>query len=404
MQNKNCYIILLIAACLAFGLMIRTAAADSYYSTIGLGLPKYYVSQKAVGMGGAGIGVSETLTLNALNPAANDIRGITSLSVQFEYEFVNSQSDVGKTNTLNGNASGLQFMFPLKKYLTFISMVRSLTSSRYMLNTVQYSDSARYTRTIEGNGGLSAVALGVQYKYKDLVSVAGLINYNFGSINEIWKLEFDDSEYQDSKDSYNSHLSSVSYDLGLLVKPGRRWSVGLLYRTGCDLDQRTDVQLGTGYAKKYPNGKISWPSALGAGFSFSLAKMLIAVDYFSQSWSNYQVDGIKRNDFKNYWRLGGGLEYLDSSRPTDRYSRRVAYRLGAYYAQLPFSYSSGNAVDEVFITAGLSLPFSMNNGRVDMALEAGKRGNTTVFPYQENILRFSISVMGGERWFMRRNQ
>jgi hypothetical protein len=402
MQNKNSSILLLLAVCVAFWSTASTVRADSYYSSIGLGLPKYYVSQKAVGMGGAGIGVSETLTLNAMNPAANDIRGATSLSVQFEYELVNSENRLGKTTTLSGIPSGLQFVFPIKKSVTFITMISPLTSSSYMLDTEQMSDSTKYTRSINGNGGLSAAALGLQYRFKDLFSVAGLVNFNFGSINEVWRLQFDDAEYTDAKDSYNSHLSGISYDLSLLVKPNRRWSLGLVYRTGCNLSQRTDLKLGTGYSTKNPDGKITWPGAIGAGIAWSIPKMLFAFDFYSQSWSNYKVNGVKRGDFKNSWRLGGGMEYQNSSRPTDHYRRRIAYRVGAYYSQLPFSYNSGNAVDEMFITTGLSLPFSMNNGRVDLAIEAGKRGNQTAFPYQENILRFSISIMGGERWFARR--
>jgi hypothetical protein len=381
---------------------VQTAGADSYFSSIGLGLPRYFVSQKAVAMGGAGIGVAESMTLNAMNPASNDIRSATCLAVQFEYEFVRNHSQIGQVNTANGNAAGLQFMFPVKKNLTFISMLQPLTLSRYLLKAEQQADTLNFARTVKGKGGLSAGSLGLQYGYKNKVSVAGMINFNFGSMNEEWGLQFEPSDYVDTEDTYNSHLSGVSYTIGLLAKPATAWSVGLIYQTGSDLTHKTDISSSSGYSESQPSGKIAYPAAYGLGLSWTIAKTQWALDYYVQDWSRYRVDGKERDDFRAYRRIGGGLEWLRSNRSTDSYGRRVAWRFGLYYAQLPFANTAGEAVSEKFITTGMSLPFQMNNGRIDMALEIGRRGDQSLFPFQENIYRFSVSVVGGERWFMRR--
>jgi len=381
---------------------IQVGWADSYYSSIGLGLPRYFVSQKAAGMGGAGIGIAETLSLNAMNPAANEINSATCLAIQFEYEYANSQSDIGKVNTANGNAAGVQFMFPVKKRLTFISLIQPLTISRYLLKAEQRADTLDFARTIKGNGGLSVGSLGLQYGLRDKVYFAALINFNFGSVNEEWDLLFDQADYLDSKDRYNSHLSGLSYDLGLWLKPFKRWALGGVYKTGCDLDQRTDIRAGSGYTETLPKGTIHYPQAFGVGCSYAVASWQWAVDYYLQNWSRYRVNGRLREDFKDYQRFSAGVEWLRSNRPTERYSQRIAYRLGVYYAQLPYTNSSGNSVNEKFVTAGLSLPFQMNNGRVEFAVEAGVRGDRSQFLYQENVYRFTISLMGGERWFIRR--
>ena len=104
--------------------------ADSYYSSIGLGLPKYMVSTKASGMGGAGIGVMDRIALNSLNPATLNIQGMTTLGVNFEYEISDNQSNVGSAVTRYGNAMGMQFIVPLQKKVTLYIMLRPLTNSR----------------------------------------------------------------------------------------------------------------------------------------------------------------------------------------------------------------------------------------------------------------------------------
>ncbi len=377
----------------------RPARADSYYSSFGLGVPRYYVSQKATGMGGAGIGIVDPFALNTMNAAANHTGVATCLGVQFDYEWVQSASPLGDVQTANGNAAGVQFMFPLKNQLTFISLLRPLTISRYMLEAELKADTLAYSQIIKGNGGLSAGSLGLQYNLKDRVMVAGLINFNFGTVKEEWKYTFVPSGYVNSDDQYNSHLSGITYDLGMLLKPVQRLGVGLVYKTGSDLKQKTDISASSGFSQTLPEGTIHYPSAFGFGVSLSLAKTVWALDYYQQDWSAYRVNGASREAFKDYQRIGGGVEYLRSNRPTDRYAQRIAWRFGAYYAQLPYTNAAGDAVSERFITTGVSLPFKRDNGRVDMAVEFGLRGEQTHFLYEEKILRFSVSVMGRERWF-----
>jgi len=375
------------------------ARADSYYSSFGLGLPRYYVSQKATGMGGAGIGIADPFALNTMNAAANQTGVATCLGVQFDYEWVQSASTLGEVQTANGNAAGVQFIFPLKNRITFISLLRPLTISRFMLKADLKADTLTYSHIIKGNGGLSAGSLGLQYNLNDRVMVAGLINFNFGTIKEEWQYTFAPSGYVNSDDQYNSHLSGITYDLGVLLKPVQRLGVGLIYKTGRDLKQKTDISASSGFSQTLPEGTIRYPGAFGFGVSLSVAKTVWALDYYQQDWSAYRVNGVSREAFKDYQRIGGGVEYSQSSRPTDRYLQRIAWRLGAYSAQLPYANAAGDAVGEQFITAGVSLPFKRDNGRIDMAVELGLRGERTHFLYEEKILRFSVSVMGRERWF-----
>lgn len=387
---------------LGLAALLQPVLADSFYSSVGLGMPKYFVSPKASGMGGAGIGVSEFMTMNVMNPAANDIRYATCLGVQFEFELINNSSTISEVSTRNGNAAGMQFMFPLKTNVAFISYLRPLTVSRYILEATQSEGQVPYTQTITGNGGLSTAGLGLQYIYKERISIASVINFNFGSVNESWNLSFSSDEYVDAADKFNSHFSGASVDLGLLVKPVNKLSLGLVYKGSADLLQRTDIIYGSGYTFKQEDGHIIYPQAWGGGMSLALNKLTLALDYFHQQWSRYEVNGRTRDDFKDFNRLSAGVEYLRSSKTTDRYSHRVSWRLGGYLATLPVVGANGDALTEKVLTFGTTLPFMMNNGRIDLGFELGVRGNQSQFLYREAIYRFTAGVAGGERWFMRR--
>jgi hypothetical protein len=277
-----------------------------------------------------------------------------------------------------------------------------LTASKYTLRAEQTEGAVPYTQTIKGNGGLSTAGLGLQYRYKELFSIASVINFNFGSVNESWNLSFSSDEYVDAADKFNSHLSGTSVDIGLLLKPMRKLTLGMVYKGSTDLLQRTDVTYGSGYVFKQQDGHISYPASWGSGFSLAVRKVNFAADYFSQLWSNYKVNGIARDDFKDYQRFSLGAEYLRSSKTTDKYGHRVSYRLGGYIANLPISSPDGNGLTEKMVTLGMTLPFMMNNGRIDLGLELGVRGNQSQFLYREAVYRFTAGVAGGERWFSRR--
>jgi hypothetical protein len=378
--------------------------ADSYYSSIGLGLPKYIVSTKANGMGGAGIGVMDRMALNSLNPATINIQGMTTLGVNLEYEIADNKSTVGSATTLYGNAMGMQFIVPVQKKVTLMAMIRPHTSSRYTLSYPNRDTSLEYTRTIKGDGGLSSGALGLQYQYKSRLSIAALADFYFGTFNEQWKYDFAKSEYRDGADEFNSHLWGLGYDLSAFLKVTKLISLGGVYRSTSKLNMETGITLANTLSIDADSNKIKidYPAAYGLGVSFTLKKWLLAADFYTQRWNQYKNDGQKVAGLEAFTRYSLGAEYVDARSPLERYSRRIAWRLGGYFSQLPFTNAEGENVHEMFISAGIGLPFAVTVGQVDLAFEIGKRGDVERFMYEDTIFRLSASLTGGERWFQRR--
>jgi len=380
-----------------------TCFADSYYSALGLGMPRYFVSPKAVGMGGAGIGVVDRFTLNAMNPAALNIGNITTVAVDFQYENVENKYSGNKITTRNGNASGFRFIVPLKAYLKMIMSLRPLAASRYVFQKRFSNDSVTYDRFVKGSGGLNAAGLGLQYIVMPGLAVGGVINFNFGSFNEEWKTEFSEPGYKNSDDKINSHLWGGGLQLGILYNPIKNLGIGVTYQSSSNLRTNTQTEFGTEGTIESETIRLSYPSALGAGVSFGFSKLVLAADFFTQFWNKYTVAGRDINNFGAFKRYSGGIEYLNSRDPLAAYGKKISYRLGGYFAQLPFKDIAGNAVKEKFMSFGLGFPFQGNQGRVDTAVEIGTRGPSSQMNSQDIVIRISGSVTGGELWFQRRH-
>ncbi len=77
-------------------------------------------------------------------------------------------------------------------------------------------------------------------------------------------------------------------------------------------------------------------------------------------------------------------------------------RAGIYYKILGLEEPVGEKVTEIFATIGLGLPIKWSAGRLDLALETGRRGSSSQNPFRENVIRFTGSITVGEKWFLRR--
>jgi hypothetical protein len=181
-------------------------------------------------------------------------------------------------------------------------------------------------------------------------------------------------------------------------------SLGGVYKSGSNMHLETSGTLGNSFKISADSNKVdvNYPAALGFGAAINLNKWLFAVDYYNQFWDEYSLDNQKRADFKSFQRVSAGIEFMESNNHLERYRRRIAYRLGGYYARLPFSNANGESVHEAFVSLGIGLPFSVTVGQVDLAIEVGKRGDVSKFMYEDTIFRLSGSLVGGERWFQRR--
>lgn len=381
--------------------LISTAYADSFYSSIGLGLPRYFVSSKAAGMGGAGVAVFDKLAINRANPAALKSYGFTRISIEFDLESVDSKHESGKVNSKYGNANGFQFLVPLRKNVSVGCGLGLVTDSRYSLALQGGDDDYIYHRRVDASGGLNRAAFNLAYNPIEQLYFGISAQFNFGKYQEEWKTDFVSSQYFDAADKISTHMTGGNYRFGAIIIPVKNLHLGISYANQATLNSGTTITHGSGEQEENLDQEVILPDEFSMGVSYTVKnKLLCAVDYTSQMWSEYQGG----SNFNNSHRIGAGIEYTPSKEYLDSYISRISYRIGAYYTKLHIVDDSGKQMSELFATIGVGLPFHMNMGRLDFAVQIGQRASLPQFPFEEKIVRFVAALSGGEYWFVRRRR
>ncbi len=353
-------------------------------------------------MGGAGLGVQQFLSYNSMNPAAVYLNNLTTISASFQAEISNNTIGNDNVTSRQGNAAGFQFGFPMyKDKMAVLASVKPLVKSQMTVDFAEQTEDYDVQRTISATGGITAASLGLNYKILPALTIGGLFNFNFGAYNEEWKTEFDNDTYMNASDNIDTHVWGAGAELGLLYKPVNFLSVGAMMRSSSELTVETIKTTGGGVTMTPIEQAALYPTSIGGGIGFDLDKFLIAADVYSQLWENYEIDGNRDESMANYLRIGGGVQFRGSDDHLAKYYQRVLVRLGASYATLPFLDENGDQVTEMYFSGGAGFPFNQNAGRIDVALEYGKRSSSDAFPYSENIIRISASVTMAEKWFQR---
>jgi hypothetical protein len=379
-----------------------TTQADSYYSVYGLGIPQYLVSSQSAGMGGAGLGVQQYLSYNSMNPAAVYLNNLTTISASFQAEISTNTIANEDVTTRQGNAAGFQFGIPMyKDKMAVLVSVKPLVKSQMTVDFAEQTEEFDLQRTISASGGITAASIGMNYKVLPSLTLGGLFNFNFGAYNEVWKTEFDNDTYLNTSDNIRTHVWGTGAELGLHFKPLKILSVGAMMKSSSNLSVETRKTTGGGVRLTPIEQTALYPTSVGGGIGVDLNKFLIAADIYTQLWKNYEIDGVKDESMANYLRIGGGLQFRGSDDYLAKYYQRVVLRLGMSYANLPFIDATGEQVTEMYFSGGAGFPFNNNAGRIDVALEYGKRSSSDAFPYSENIIRISASVTMAEKWFQR---
>jgi len=373
----------------------------SFYSSIGLGIPRYFVSGQGAGMGGTGIAVIDRLALNRSNPAALQTFGLTRVSVEFEAESIDAKHEMGKVNSKYMNANGFHFLAPLLKNLSFGFGLGLISDSKYSLIIRGGEDDYIYQRKVNASGGLSRGTLSLSYSPMKKLHLGVTTQFNFGKFQENWKTDFISEQYFDATDEISTYMRGMNLRFGVILTPVKNLNLGLVYANKGTFKSETTITQASGAESEQLNQTVVLPNLLSIGTSYRVGdKFLYAADYTRQNWSQFETN----LDFGDLHRYSIGVEFIPSPDVFASYFAKASYRLGFYYTQLYILDNAGKPMTELFLTAGIGLPFSGNRGRVDFSLQVGQRGNLDANPYQEKIIRFVAGITGGERWFVRRRR
>ena len=153
------------------------------------------------------------------------------------------------------------------------------------------------------------------------------------------------------------------------------------------------------------------PAAYGAGLAWAHKdQWKVGLDVTHQRWGDARMPQVIDNRFvstsENYLnrtKVAVGAEWLPE-RYSNKYLRRVMYRVGASFATPYFRVNGHDGPREYTVTAGFGLPITnqFNNRSVlNISFQWGRFAAPASSLITENYLRLNVGITFNERWFMK---
>ncbi len=345
-MKKSTYIfaVMILVAMLAFPVM----ATGSFFNLAGNGA-------RAAGMGYAFTGVADDATAISWNAA-----GLTQLysmeaSVIARFGFgsysiggIDNPPDIDYSSKFQLNFVSFAVPFNIGRF-NVVGGVAYRTMYDFAQELTFKTDYGNLVNTTEG--GVNAISPSLGFQLNDMLSFGATANIYMGSYQDKSKNEISGTDYTGPKSDY----SGVSFDIGVLVRPSSRFSIGANLNLPNTLKEDTE-----GDVFEYD---VPFFFSIGAAFR-ATDQLLIALDYFNRAWSN--SDTFSEFDNKEQFDLNSfhvGLEYLITGG-----SAVIPIRLGFFTNPL-FGTTDNNdnqVVNNVY-TAGFGIV--MNRFIIDGAIE-----------------------------------
>ena len=392
-------IILILLLCIAAFAPIE---GQTILSSRGVGSPVAFPNARAMGMGGISVAVTNPISFSLTNPASMHKIRSTRLVLQYFYEHNDYEASEGTASSSYSNFNGFHFFVPLGSGIGLATGLSPLTRTRFDL---AYDDSLageHYTKSIEGRGGVNSFSLAICISLRSNLSIGVSGQYLFGQLKESWQVIYDNPYFIRSKDTFSTKSSGFNYKLGIIYQPFTPILLGAIWSPEKTLDYSTQVAYFFENAGSH-DGTATLPETWGAGITFITKKFgELGFEFQCNNWSKTTLNGIQNPETHSTQHFSVGWELNPTRNPAEMYFKRIAYRLG--FSTHPYHVRDlqGNKITETWISAGLGFPMMANASQVDVALLAGQRGSFETNGLGERLFRISVTITGGERWFMRR--
>lgn len=395
-------------------------AAQSPFSTFGIGEKYSNALINNRGMGGIGIGTPQIWFINNQNPALLVYNSLTTFEAGILYESRNIKGEETDEKTSGGNMNYLVTSFPVKpgKWTTSVGLM-PLTSVNY---TLEYDDpivggTGNAHVTENGSGGLTQVYWSNGLRLTKNLSVGLTGAYIFSSVLNEYSNYVTDTlgipfRVEISERTYVRDFSfsaGISYRLDSIFGGDYQFTAGAVYSFATNLNAnrsvtfaRTDFlhQIIDSLTLESSHGTIYLPQSMGVGFSIGKGyKWQIGADFTYQDWSEFKsVDAEDEENLEESWRVALGWEITPDVYSVESFFKRMTYRAGLYVEKLPYL-ANNKQVKDFGINFGISLPAGRSS--LDLAFSAGKRGNKSENILEESYYKVYFGITLNDQWFIK---
>jgi hypothetical protein len=351
--------------------------------------------------------------VSMLNPATLHTITRTRVWGGFEYAYISSSDASATSGYSRGDFQGLAVAIPIDAAHGAVLAAGAGPYSRvlYAIKRTESAGGSEASQVFHGSGGLSTLSLSGSFRLSPSIVAGAGLQYLYGRIRQIHQIDFLDPLFTDSNIDRSWFHSGFFVSGGLVVRNvgtllGIRrleaLDLGILYSSPASLDvQEERLVTSTSFSDTslVRSGTTRIPSRFGVGAAYVVSeRVLLAADVMIQRWRSANFFSQPNVDMmRDSWRAGAGIEFRPAR---DRYAfgDRLYYRLGAAYTTGNLKLSN-QLISEVMVTAGVGVPIGPL-AYLNIGLQGGRRGVTDAPLVQDTFLRVSLSVVGGEEWFM----
>ncbi len=391
-------------------------------------------------MGGAGVAMRNSSTVNLLNPAGQS--NVIRKSILFNFgvegggyylsQHTYGSEDLVKSAYNNYNFRDIYLQIPLAEGLGLAIAINPYSSVGYTLvNTQQLVDIGQINYIHAGSGGLNEAKFSLGYRLHNKLSVGVAARYYWGTILHSFTAY---PTIVTGNGSYGSAIGTATYNYSkIMAQFGVLWTpmmtktkilnFGATYDIGGNLNPEVEKTVvgSNSYvdivAESYLDREALYmPSEGTVGLSFQSSKWTFVADYTYKNWGDRNssteltVDEVVVG-YANTSTYKAGFEYVPNRNDIRKYIRRVGYRAGARYGDYYQTYN-GVSIDEYAATGGLSLPIKYASiSRLDVGFEWGMLGSRDIVETSSGSfglikqhsfkLSIGLTLFGDDYWFQR---
>lgn len=391
-------------------------AQGSPYDEIGFGLPIRSGNATIDALGGTGLALSGTLTINDLNPADWVWLDNARFGAAVRYNFIRATLGTNQDLQQNVQFTGVNFGAPIWKpmRLSFALGYEPLTDASNDINIVDSTG----TRDYLSRGGTNLVFLGLAARPLSAIALGARLDYITGDIRHTAQVNFIDTAAGSGQFERDYLFNGLRPTFGIQIigdsiTPGLSGIViGASYSPPTHLTSTMET-INTPVSSTLDTtidsaGVGRYPGAFSVGLSIHLSRRYRAeADYFVQDFSSAYVyspqiiSGDSMLRASN--RIAIGIERLPNL--SGEYGEsfgldRWGMRLGFSYGTLAVNPAGSGGVREFALSGGFGIPISFKT-LLNLSVVAGQRiPITSGTAPNETFVRLGADVSFSETWFV----
>ena len=401
-----------------FALADGVHAQGSTYGPIGFGVPLRTGNATIDAMGGAGLALRGSRTINDENPADWTWLTEARFAVALKYDYIAATQPGFAQDVQQGvKVASAVFGAPIWKTIgaSFAVGYVPLTDASNQINEV---DSVIGTRQYSIKGGANLLFAGFAAQPIQGISLGARLDYLTGNIRHLDEVSFKDSTAGSGEFERDYLFNGVRGTFGLeLIGDSvggflSGFTIGATYSLATNLTSTNETVI-TPISSSLDTtidtaGVGRYPASFAAGISYRLSRRYRAeADYFLQDFSTayvYSPTAISGDPLLHSSnRISVGIERRPNVKGefgTSFGLDRWGLRFGFSYATLPEYPTGSGGVHELSLSAGAGIPISLES-MLNLSVVAGQRVpvSSAAAP-KENFVRIGADVSFSESWFV----